>query len=164
MVRRTRITEVSAFALAVALLAASIGGCGGGDSALEEAGLDSEYVSVELEETYVVLMLGDDGSFVLMQDETDRYREPGMRRQPVPLALGEWSFADGRLELEGDGWTVAFESDSTRVAIPARSDTISSLRWVTSTEGSPFSACDLVSATEFRNFLRPPEGSGSEGM
>jgi hypothetical protein len=155
---------VTTIVLAAACLAVLLAGCGDGGSALETAGLDSEYVSVELSESYVVLMLGDDGSFVLMQDETDRYREPGMRRQPEPLALGEWSFAEGRLDLEGDGWTVTFESDSTRVAIPARSDTISSLRWVTSTEGSPFSACDLVSATEFRDFLRPPEGSGSEGM
>ena len=56
-----------------------------------------------------------------------------------------------------------YEADSTRVEILARADTLSSLRWVTSTEGSPFSACDLVSMSEFDEFLHPTEGSGSSG-
>ena len=77
---------------------------------------------------------------------------------------GSWSYSDGRLDLQGDGWTVTFESDSTRVTLLDRADTLSSLRWVTSSGGSPFSACDLVSASEFVEFVHPTEGSGSEGM
>ena len=160
-----RATACICAAAALSLTALSAG-CGGSpETSPQSLGLDSEYVSVELTDTYVVLMLGDDGSFALIQDEPMRYGEESkLRRGPQPLAVGTWSFSESRLDLEGDGWTVTFESDSTRVEIPDRADTISSLRWVTSTEGSPFSACDLVSASEFKEFLHPTEGSGSEGM
>lgn len=152
--------------LAAALLSAALlsGGCGSNEDALEAAGLDSEYVSVALTQEYVVLMLGDDGSFAVIRDTTEPYCDTTMRRGPEPVGHGEWTFSDGRLDLKGDGWTVVFESDSTRVEIPDRSDTLSSLRWVTSSEGSPFEACDLVSASEFQEFLHPTEGAGGAGM
>ena len=162
LTRKSRGAEQAAMAMALAALVLT--GCGGGGSALEDAGLDTEYVSIAMSDTYVVLMLGDDGSFALIQDSTEQHEQGQLRRGPEPLAVGTWSFEEGRLDLSGDGWTVEFAADSTRVEVPARADTISSLRWVTSSEGSPFSACDLVSASEFQNFIRPPEGSGSEGM
>jgi hypothetical protein len=34
-----------------------------------------------------------------------------MRPTPTPIATGFWTFADGRLDLEGDGWTATFEPD-----------------------------------------------------
>ena len=140
--------------------------CGCGRSAptpVEFAGLDSEYVSIEDRETSIVLSLGPDGTFSVREEEHERYPEPVMRPEPAPLASGTWVYAAGGLELQGDGWTARYEADSTRVEILARADTLSSLRWVTSTEGSPFSACDLVSMSEFDEFLHPTEGSGSSG-
>jgi hypothetical protein len=133
---------------------------------VELAGLDREYVSVAGAETDTCrhLILADDGSFSLMErgrvcPHEDRRMEP----TPAPLATGEWTFVDGHLTLEGDGWTVTFEPDSTRVELLARSDTVGSLRWIKSTGASPLSACDLVSEVEFHEFLRPTEGSGSSG-
>ncbi|MFH1689648.1 MAG: hypothetical protein ABIE42_05355 [Candidatus Eisenbacteria bacterium] len=128
---------------------------------VEYAGLDGEYVSVASGDTCMVLVLENDGSFLVVEEERDRRFERQMRPEATPVATGTWAFAAGRLALEGDGWKVLFEADSTRVEIPARADTLSSLRWLTSTEGSPFSACDLVSASEFNEFLNPTEGSGS---
>ncbi|MCK4512817.1 hypothetical protein KAW64_13815 [bacterium] len=137
-------------------------GCGRtAPSPVERAGLDTEYVSVEDRETSIVLSLGKDGTFSVREGLHDRDRERVMRPEPAPLATGTWVYTDGRLELAGDGWTARYEADSTRVEIPARADTLSSLRWVTSTEGSPFSACDLVSMSEFDEFLHPTEGGGS---
>ncbi|MFH1865151.1 MAG: hypothetical protein ABIK85_04650 [Candidatus Eisenbacteria bacterium] len=123
--------------------------------------LDTEYLTVESGDTCRVLLLREDGGFVVIERERDTWCARQMRPVPAPVATGAWSLVDGRLHLEGTGWTVVFEPDSTRVEIPARSGTLSSLRWVTSTEGSPFSACDLVSASEFDEFLHPTGGSGS---
>ena len=158
-------SNTSIRALTALLCVAVVAACAGCSEhqTLEAAGLDSEYVSVGLTETYMVLLLADDGRFYLVEDDPNRGENPTMRPNPAPMASGEWSFQDGRLDLEGDGWTVVFELGSTRVDVPARSDTLSSLRWVTSSEGSPFSACDLVSASEFQEFLNPSEGSGSSG-
>jgi hypothetical protein len=130
---------------------------------VELAGLDTEYVSVEDRETSITLALGRDGTFSVREGVLDRDREDIMRPEPAPLATGMWVYADGALELQGEGWTARYEADSTRVEIPGREGTLNSLRWVRSTEGSPFSACDLVSRSEFDEFLHPTEGSGSSG-
>ena len=130
-------------------------------SPVEVAGLDTEYVSIEDQETSIVLSLGQDGTFSVRGGVHDRDRELVMRPESAPLAAGTWAYGDDTLELQGDGWTARYEADSTRVEIPGRADTLSSLRWVTSTEGSPFSACDLVSMSEFDEFLHPTEGDGS---
>jgi hypothetical protein len=145
------------------LCAASMGaGCGSTERApAERGGLDAEYMTVEGGDTCRVLVLHDDGGFVVTERERDTWCDRAMRARPAPVATGTWTLDGGRLCLEGTGWTVAFETDSTRVEIPARSDILSSLRWVTSSGGSPFSACDLVSASEFDEFLHPTEGSGS---
>jgi hypothetical protein len=147
------------------LLAASLGGCGGAPgSTLEEAGLDSEYVSIESMESYVVLLLSDDGSFAIIRDEVVPYGAEGrFRRGPEALGTGSWSFSDGLVELDGGEWRTTLRADSTRVAIPARADTIKSLTWVTGSGGSPLSAFDLVSASEFEEFLHPKGGTGSTG-
>lgn len=166
-VRRGFVTrERSRAALVVA--AAILVGCGrAGPTPVELAGLDREYVSVASDETCMVLLLRNDGGFLVLERARDPERHPSrdmpMRPEPEPVATGKWVFSDGLLDLEGDGWMASYEADSTRVEIPARADTLSSLRWVTSTEGSPFSACDLVSASEFDEFLHPTEGSGSSG-
>jgi len=128
---------------------------------LESAGLDHEYLSVDDADTCLVLALADDGRFFVTQRERDCTEDRTMRPDPEAIASGSWSLAEGMLNLEGDGWTVRFEPDSTRVEIPRRAGRLSSLRWVRSTEGSPFSACDLVSSSEFRELLHPKEGSGS---
>ena len=156
----TRGRPRAVFVVAALILA----GCGrAGPGSVELAGLDRKYVSVESGDTCMVLVLSDDGGFLVLEEQRDRWRERQMRPASTPAAAGEWTFSEGRLDLEGDGWTASYEADSTRVEIPARADTLSSLRWVTSTEGSPFSACDLVSASEFDEFLHPTEGSGSSG-
>ncbi len=141
-----------------------LGGCGRTTPVpVELAGLDTEYVSVEDRETSMILSLGRDGTFSASEGVLDREHEDIMRPEPAPLATGMWVYTDGGLELQGEGWTARYEADSTRVEIPGRADTLSSLRWVTSTEGSPFSACDLVARSEFDEFLHPTEGSGSAG-
>jgi hypothetical protein len=153
--------------LPVAALILAISGCGGEERAsVDLAGLDRRYISVGGAESDTCrhLILADDGSFSVTErgpecPGEDRRMEPA----PKPVATGVWTFSDGRLNLEGDGWTVTFEPDSTRVELLARADTISSLRWITSTGGSPFSACDLVSEAEFDEFVHPTEGSGSSG-
>lgn len=149
-------------------LAVVLGGCGRtAPSTVELAGLDREYVSVASGETCIVLLLRSDGDFLVSEraQDPERHasREMPMRPEPAPVATGKWTFADGLLDLTGDGWMASYEVDSTRVEIPQRADTLSSLRWVTSTEGSPFSACDLVSASELDEFLHPTEGKGSSG-
>ncbi len=143
---------------------AVLGGCGRtAPSPVELAGLDTEYVSVEDRETSTILVLGRGGTFSVREGVLDRDREDIMRPEPAPLATGMWVYTDGGLELQGEGWTARYEVGSTRVEVPGRADTLTSLRWVTSTEGSPFSACDLVSMSEFDEFLHPTEGSGSSG-
>ena len=145
-------------------VAVALCGCGRtATSPAESAALDTEYVAIEDRETSTILTLARDGTFSVREEEHERYPEPVMRPETAPLATGTWVYAGGGLELQGDGWTARYEADSTRVEIPARADTLSSLRWVTSTEGSPFSACDLVSMSEFDEFLHPTEGSGSSG-
>ncbi len=155
-------------------VAVVVGGCGPGgcgrnaSSTVEFAGLDTEYVSVEDRETSIILALARDGTFSAREGVLDRYHrgrdsEGLVSPEPAPLASGMWVYADGGLELQGEGWTARYEADSTRVEIPGRADTLKSLRWVTSTDGSPFSACDLVSMSEFDEFLHPTEGSGSSG-
>jgi hypothetical protein len=47
------------------------------------------------------------------------------------------------------------------VAVRRGAGFLSSLRWLSSTEGSPFTACDLVAREEFHDLLHPPEGDGS---
>ena len=148
----------------LAAVALVVTGCGGaGPTPLELAGLDREYLSVESGDACLVLVLGNDGGFLVRQRERDSWDDGPMRPEPTSVATGKWAFSAGRLDLDGGGWTASYEADSTRVEIPARADTLGSLRWVTSTEGSPFSACDLVSAAEFDEFLHPAEGSGSSG-
>jgi len=145
-------------------VAAVLGGCGrAAPSPAELAGLDTEYVSVEDRETSTILALERDGTFSVCEGVLDRDRADIMRPEPAPLAAGMWVYADGGLELQGEGWTARYEADSTRVEVPGRADTLNSLRWVTSTEGSPFSACDLVARSEFDEFLHPTKGSGSSG-
>ena len=145
-------------------VAAVLGGCGrAAPSPAELARLDTEYVSVEDRETSTILALERDGTFSVREGVLDRDREDIMRPEPAPLATGMWVCTDGGLELQGEGWTARYEADSTRVEVPGRADTLNSLRWVTSTEGSPFSACDLVSRSEFDEFLHPTKGSGRSG-
>jgi len=145
-------------------VAAVLGGCGrAAPSPAELARLDTEYVSVEDRETSTILALERDGTFSVREGVLDRDREDIMRPEPAPLATGMWVCTDGGLELQGEGWTARYEADSTRVEVPGRADTLNSLRWVTSTEGSPFSACDLVSRFEFDEFLHPTKGSGRSG-
>ena len=153
---------------ALAVAAMILAGCGrAGPTPAELAGLDREYVSVGSVEACIVLLLQSDGGFLVSERARDperhASREMPMRPEPAPVATGKWTFADGLLDLTGDGWMASYEVDSTRVEIPQRADTLSSLRWVTSTEGSPFSACDLVSAPELDEFLHPTEGKGSSG-
>ena len=148
----------------VLVVCVHVTGCGRtAPTPVERAGLDREYLSVARAGTCLLLVLGDDGSFLVSERTRDRWEDRPMRPEPEPIARGTWTFADGRLDLEGDGWEVLFVVDSARVEVPARSDTLSSLRWVRSSEGSPFSACDLVSVPEFDEFLHPTEGSGSAG-
>lgn len=147
-----------------AAAALTLTGCGGaGPAPVENAGLDSRYVSVADGDVCTTLLLQSDGRLIVREEERGDGRDRKMRPEPTPLASGTWDFSDGRLALEGDGWTAAFTPDSTRVEVPRRAGTLSSLRWVTSSEGSPFSACDLVSASELDNLIDPPEGSGSSG-
>jgi hypothetical protein len=163
---RTRATAGLCSVL-LAALALTISACGGEEPrSVELAGLYDEYVSVggADADTCRHLFLDDDGRFTVTARGLDSpHEDRRMEPAPAPVATGVWSFVDGRLSLEGDGWTATFEPDSTQVQLLARSDTVGSLRWVTSTGGSPFSACDLVSAAEFYEFLHPTEGSGSSG-
>ena len=148
-------------ALVACLLTAA---CSRTDSTpVESVGLDHEYLSVDEADTCLVLTLADDGGFSVTMRERDCDRDRTMRPNPEPTSSGSWTLADGRLNLQGDGWRVSFVPDSTRVEIPRRAGVLTSLRWVESTEGSPFSACDLVSSSEFRELLNPSEGSGSSG-
>ena len=148
----------------VVAVCALVAGCGRtAPTPVERAGLDREYLSVAGGDTCLLLVLGDDGSFLVSERARDRWEHRPMRPGPEPVAKGTWTSADGRLDLEGDGWEVLFVVDSARVEVPSRSDTLSSLRWVRSSEDSPFSACDLVSVPEFDEFLHPTEGSGSAG-
>ncbi|MCK4512240.1 hypothetical protein KAW64_10905 [bacterium] len=162
--RRWRLTWVCV------CVAVVVGGCGRtAPSPVELAGLDREYVSVASGEICIVLLLRSDGGFLVSErraGDPERHgsREMPMRPEPAPVAAGEWTVSDGLLDLAGDGWMASYEADSTRVEIPDRVDTLSSLRWVTSTEGSPFSACDLVSRAEFDEFLHPTEGRGRSGL
>jgi hypothetical protein len=151
-------------ALLVTAVAIGIAACGSEEpTSAGLGGLDRRYVSVDSADTCRLLVLADDGRFHVTARERDCWTEGRMRPAPVPIATGVWTFDGARLDLEGDGWMVTFEPDSTRVELLARSDTIGSLRWITSTGGSPFSACDLVSEAEFDEFVHPTEGSGSSG-
>jgi hypothetical protein len=125
----------------------------------ESLGLAGEYIDVHHDEDApVVLELHDDGSFSCVRGP----RRPGeVAPAPKTLGRGTWGFEAGRLELHGDGWTVTFVPDSTWVEIPRGGAMMRSLRWVTSTEGSPFTASDLVSRDELLELLHPTEGSGS---
>lgn len=125
--------------------------------------LDPEYLTVESGDACRVLLLREGGDFAILERERDAWCDRAMRPDPAPVATGVWTFAEGRLELDGSGWTVVFEPDSTRVQIMDRADTLGSLRWVTATGAPPLSACDLVSAAQFDEFLHPTEGSGSAG-
>ena len=143
----------------------ALSGCGSpAPTPVELGGLDREYLSVGDADTLLVLSLGEDGSFAVTERAGDCGEDNRMRPEPEPLARGEWSFVDGALQLVGDGWTAFFAPDSTRVEVPRRADTLACLRWVRSTEGSPFSACELVSASQFHELLHPTEGSGSSGF
>lgn len=154
-----RVAAVLAASLALCLVA---GACGRtAPTPVESAGLDGEYLSVADADTGLVLALEDDGRFFVTERGLDCDRDRVMRPDPEPIAVGSWAFAEGTLRLEGDGWTVQFEADSIRVEVPRRAGTLASLRWVESTEGSPFSACNLVSRSELRELLDPTEGSGS---
>jgi len=156
--------RAGALTAAALVLCVLVAGCGRTESTpAESVGLDREYLSVDDADTCLVLALADDGGFSVTMRERECDRDRTMRPNPEPIASGSWAFADGRLNLEGDGWSVSFEADSTRVEIPRRAGTLASLRWVQSTEGSPFSACNLVSSSEFQELLHPTEGSGSSG-
>lgn len=144
---------------AAAVLVAS--GCGAPEPThLSDAGLEDTYVAVVHRGHSEVLELADDGTFIYRKGVCE---EAGLGAEGEVLGAGEWMLVRDRLELSGEGWTAVFVQDSTRVAVPGRSDTIGSLRWVGSSEGSPFNAVELVSMRQFENFVRPPEGSGSEG-
>ena len=105
-------------------VAVALCGCGRtAPSPAESARLDTEYVAVEDRERSTILTLAPDGTFSVREEEHERYPEPVMQPEPAPLATGTWVYADGGLELQGDGWTARYEADSTRVAIPARADT-----------------------------------------
>lgn len=143
-------------------LAACAAGCGGepAQTAVESAGLDSRYAGLEYEDGHVVLELRDDGTFVLSEEVPEGEE---MRVRPAELARGVWTLSSAGLELGDGSWLTVFEPDSAYVEIPTGSDVLRTLRWVDSTSGSPFNACDLVSHSGLHNLLHPPEGSGSEG-
>jgi hypothetical protein len=129
-------------------------------SRAESLGLASEYIDVHHEEDDAapVLQLHDDGSFTYVRGP----RTPSeVAPAPETLGRGEWELEGAQLQLRGDGWTVAFVPDSTWVEIPRGATMMRCLRWVTSTEGSPFSASDLVSRDELAELLHPTAGSGS---
>lgn len=139
----------------------TISGCGGEDSSvIAESGLDESYVGLEYPEGHVVLELDGEGDF-LFRSAVPEGEE--MRVRPVELAQGRWELSGGGLEVGGEGWATYFAPDSALVVAPVGSGTLRILRWVGSTAGSPFNACDLVSHTDLENLLRPPEGTGSEG-
>jgi hypothetical protein len=144
------------------IFAACVSGCSreAEHPAVDSAGLDSRYVGLEYADGHVVLELRDDGTFLL------RGRVPEgeeMRAHPPELGRGVWTLSAAGLELGGGSWLTVFEPDSAYVEIPTGADVLRTLRWVDSTSGSPFNACDLVSFSDLENLLRPPEGSGSEG-
>lgn len=113
------------------------------------------------DDTHVVLQLRDDGSFAFVRGP----REPGeVAPEPETIADGSWDMIGGRLEVMGEGWTATFVPDSSWVTIPRGAAMLPSLRWVTSTEGSPFEAGHLVSRDDLRELLHPTEGSGSSGF
>ena len=94
---------------ALAVAALTLAGCGrAGPTPAEFAGLDHEYVSVASDQTCMVLLLENDGGFLVLERARDpeRYasREMPMRPEPEPVATGRWVFSDGLLDLEGDGW------------------------------------------------------------
>ena len=122
--------------------------------------LDDRYLSVGSPDGCVVLTLGQTGEFVVRRNQPEGGK---MTRLPPVISNGTWHLSSQGLELTDGEWKTFFIPDSTRVELPGRADTIRSLRWLSSTPGSPFNACDLMSSSDFERFLHPPEGSGSEG-
>jgi hypothetical protein len=128
-------------------------------STAETLGLAREYVDVDRDQDLpVVLQLDDDGTFIYIKGPRGRGE---VAPAPASLAEGTWQCADGDLELRGDGWSASFAADSTWVEVPRGARMLTSLRWVTSSPGSPFSACNLVSRAEFEELLSPKAGTGS---
>jgi hypothetical protein len=125
-------------------------------------GLAGEYVDVDSDEDRpLVLQLRDDGTFIFVRGP----RAVGVvAPEPESIAEGRWEVIGGELEITAGGWRATFVPDSTWVTIPRGAAMLPSLRWVTSTEGSPFSAGHLVSREHFEELLHPSEGSGSSGL
>jgi hypothetical protein len=156
----TGVAPVGLLLLSSGALLLLLSGCGGEEpSRAESMGLAGEYVDVHrCEDTPSVLQLHDDKSFTYL-------RGPRMLGEvaPRPETLGEgsWSFESGLLDLRGESWTASFTPDSIWVEIPSGAALMRSLRWVTSTGASPFTASNLVSRAELQELLHPTEGSGS---
>ncbi|MBN2565731.1 MAG: hypothetical protein JXB46_08470 [Candidatus Eisenbacteria bacterium] len=158
--RRRAATRLAPTLLGLALLGFVLAACEAeAPNGAQNLGLAGEYVDVERDEDRaVVLRLEDDGTFEYLKGP----RERGEVSPPSEL-LGEgtWTCVADNLLLEGEGWTTRFVADSIWVEIPRRAAMLRSLRWVTSTEGAPFSACNLVLRSDFNELLHPSAGTGS---
>jgi len=67
------------------------------------------------------------------------------------------------VELHGDRWVAVLVTDEVPVSLAGRSDTLSGLRWTTTSGTAPVDTGRFMRHQEFADFVNPPAGSGCEG-
>lgn len=142
--------------LVLVLIPACVGP--GPESRAPRWGLLEEYVDPVGSGGAHMLALYDDGGFQL------RYcpREPCDPQSPSELITeGEWERSEGILVLSTDDWEAMFVSSIVPVEYRGRSDTLRGFQWMQSSSETPVDTCRFVLREDFRNFIHPPEGSGS---
>jgi hypothetical protein len=143
-------------ALAIALLWPLVSGCGSTDTAEDEtAHYIGAYVDPSATGGAVVLEIQGGSRFTLRLEAA---------QDDEVLAEGSWALGEGSIDLDGGTWSASLKPDEIPVSITGRRDTLHGLRRVSVTETGPLSSARFVRRQEFRDFLYPPEGFGSEGM
>jgi hypothetical protein len=156
---KRRRDAVAAALVTLLLVPACVGP--GPESRAPRWGLKEEYIDPVGPNGANILALYDDGGFQL------RYcpREPCDPRSPSELITeGEWERSESILVLSTGDWEAMFVSSVVPVELLGRSDTLRGLQWMQSSTETPVDTCRFVLREDFRNFVHPPEGSGSSGF
>jgi hypothetical protein len=156
---RNRYRRLAPALLALFLVASCVGP--GPESRAPRWGLLEEYVDPAGQGGAHTLALYKDGGFQLRHCP----REPCDPQSPSEVvAEGKWERSEGVLVLSTDDWEAMFVSSIVPVELLGRSDTLRGYQWMQSSTETPVDTCRFVLREAFRDFVQPPEGSGTSGF